>query len=91
MATGGVSTPTDHPRFTQYSQEELNVIVEEARYRNGVKVMAHAQGEEGIQQCLDAGIHSIEHGIYLTDKIIDQMKDQGTFFSTDFTRTSICD
>ncbi|OFS63233.1 amidohydrolase family protein [Nosocomiicoccus sp. HMSC09A07] len=79
MATGGVSTPTDHPRFTQYSQEELNVIVEEARYRNGVKVMAHAQGEEGIQQCLDAGIHSIEHGIYLTDKIIDQMKEQGTF------------
>jgi len=79
MATGGVSTPTDHPKFTQYSKEELEVIVEEASFRNGVKVMAHAQGEEGIQQCLDAGIHSIEHGIYLSDKIIEQMKDQGTF------------
>ncbi|CAD2076148.1 metal-dependent hydrolase family protein [Phocicoccus pinnipedialis] len=79
MATGGVSTPTDHPRFTQYSLEELKVIVEEAEFRNGVKVMAHAQGAEGIKQCLDAGIHSIEHGIYLTDEIIEQMKEQGTY------------
>lgn len=79
MATGGVSTPTDHPRFTQYSLDELKVIVEEAEFRNGVKVMAHAQGAEGIKQCLDAGIHSIEHGIYLTDEIIEQMKEQGTY------------
>src|SRR5699024_9586352 len=79
MATGGVSTPTDHPRFTQYSLEELKVIVEEAEFRNGVKVMAHAQGAHGIKQCLDAGIHSIEHGIYLTDEIIEQMKEQGTY------------
>lgn len=79
MATGGVSTPTDHPKFTQYSLEELKVIVEEGHFRNGVKVMAHAQGAEGIKQCLDAGIHSIEHGIYLTDEIVEQMKEQGTY------------
>lgn len=79
MATGGVSTPTDHPKFTQYSLEELKVIVEEGHFRNGVKVMAHAQGEEGIKQCLEAGIHSIEHGIFLTDEIVEQMKEQGTY------------
>src|SRR5699024_1437458 len=78
-ATGGVSSPTDHPKFTQFSPEELKVIVEEARFRNGVKVMAHAQGLEGIRQCVEAGIHSIEHGIFLDDEVCGKMKDQGTY------------
>ncbi|WP_020006812.1 metal-dependent hydrolase family protein [Salinicoccus albus] len=78
-ATGGVSSPTDHPKFTQFSLEELKVIVEEAQFRNGVKVMAHAQGLEGIRQCVEAGIHSIEHGIYMDDEICGKMKDQGTY------------
>lgn len=78
-ATGGVSSPTDHPKFTQFSLEELKVIVEEAQFRNGVKVMAHAQGLEGVRQCVEAGIHSIEHGIYLDDEICERMKEQGTY------------
>lgn len=79
MATGGVSSPTDHPKFTQYSLDELKVIVEEAEFRNGVKVMAHAQGLEGIKNCVEAGIHSIEHGIYLDDEVIEKMKEKGTY------------
>lgn len=79
MATGGVSSPTDHPKFTQYSLEELKVIVEEAEFRNGVKVMAHAQGLEGVKNCVEAGIHSIEHGIYLDDEVIEMMKEKGTY------------
>lgn len=79
MATGGVSSPTDHPQFTQYSLDELKVIVEEAQFRNGVKVMAHAQGLEGIKNCVEAGIHSIEHGIYLDDEVIEKMKEKGTY------------
>jgi imidazolonepropionase-like amidohydrolase len=43
-STGGVLSPTDHPEFTQFSPEELAVIVQEARFRRGTKVMAHAQG-----------------------------------------------
>ncbi|WP_342387598.1 metal-dependent hydrolase family protein [Salinicoccus bachuensis] len=78
-ATGGVSSPTDHPKFTQFSLEELKVIVEEAKFRNGVKVMAHAQGLEGVRQCVEAGIHSIEHGIFLDDEVCGMMKDQGTY------------
>ncbi|SDJ96616.1 metal-dependent hydrolase family protein [Alkalibacterium thalassium] len=78
-ATGGVLSPTDHPEFTQFSLEELKVIVEEARFRKGVRVMAHAQGAEGIKQAVRAGIHSIEHGIFLDDEAIDLMKENGTF------------
>jgi imidazolonepropionase-like amidohydrolase len=78
-ATGGVLSPTDHPEFTQFSLEELAVIVQEARFRRGAKVMAHAQGAEGIKNALYAGIHSIEHGIYLDDEAIDLMLKFGAF------------
>lgn len=78
-ATGGVMSPTDHPEFTQFSQEELRIIVEEARFRRGIKVMAHAQGAEGIKNAVRAGIHSIEHGIYLDDEAIELMLKHGTY------------
>lgn len=78
-ATGGVLSATDHPEFTQFSLEELKVIVEEATFRKGVKVMAHAQGAEGIKQAVKAGIHSIEHGIFLDDEAIELMKEHGTY------------
>lgn len=78
-ATGGVLSPTDHPEFIQFSPEELRVIVEEAEFRRGVKVMAHAQGAEGIKNAVRAGIHSIEHGIYLDDEAIELMLEKGTF------------
>jgi imidazolonepropionase-like amidohydrolase len=78
-ATGGVLSPTDHPEFTQFSPEELDVIVREAYYRRGIKVMAHAQGVEGIKNAVQAGIHSIEHGIYLDNEAIDLMLEHKTF------------
>lgn len=55
-ATGGVLSATDHPEFTQFSLEELKAIVEEGQFRKGVKVMAHAQGAEGIKNAVKAGI-----------------------------------
>lgn len=78
-ATGGVMSPTDHPEFTQFSQEELEIMVREASYRRGVKVMAHAQGAEGVKNAVRAGIHSIEHGIYLDDEAIELMLKHGTY------------
>jgi imidazolonepropionase-like amidohydrolase len=78
-ATGGVLSPTDHPEFIQFSPEELRIIVEEAEFRRGIKVMAHAQGAQGIKNAVRAGIHSIEHGIYLDDEAIELMVENGTF------------
>lgn len=78
-ATGGVMSPTDHPEFTQFSFEELSIMVEEARFRRGIKVMAHAQGAEGVKNAVRAGIHSIEHGIFLDDEAIELMLKHGTY------------
>ncbi len=78
-STGGVLSPTDHPEFTQFCEEELRVMVEEAHFRRGIKVMSHAQGSEGIKNALRAGIHSIEHGIFLDDEAIDLFLETGAF------------
>ncbi len=78
-STGGVMSPTDHPDFTQFSQAELEVMVEEGRFRRGTKVMAHAQGAEGVKNALRAGVHSIEHGIHLDDEAIELMLEHGAF------------
>ncbi|MEZ5277883.1 MAG: amidohydrolase family protein [Opitutaceae bacterium] len=77
--TGGVMSPTDHPDFTQFSPEEIEVVVQEAAYRRGTKVMAHAQGVEGIKNAVRAGVHSIEHGVYLDNEAIQLMLQHGTF------------
>jgi imidazolonepropionase-like amidohydrolase len=78
-STGGVLSPTDRPEHTQFSPEELAVIVEEASFHGGTKVMSHAQGAHGIKQAVRAGIHSIEHGLYLDDEAIEMMVEKGTY------------
>jgi imidazolonepropionase-like amidohydrolase len=76
--TGGVLSPRDDPRHSQFTPEELAVLVTEAGMQ-GSYVMAHAQGTEGIKNAIRAGIRSIEHGIYLDDEAIDMMLAAGTW------------
>ncbi|MEC3974816.1 metal-dependent hydrolase family protein [Amycolatopsis sp. H20-H5] len=76
--TGGVLSPRDDPRHSQFTPVELDVLVAEARMQ-GRAVMAHAQGAEGIKNAVRAGIRSIEHGIYLDDEAIELMLAHGTW------------
>ncbi len=78
-ATAGVFSKGDSPGAQQYSDEELQVIVEEAS-RHGLKVMAHAHGSEGIMAAVKAGVASIDHGSMLTPEIITEMKKHGTYY-----------
>jgi imidazolonepropionase-like amidohydrolase len=77
-STGGVLSPSDEPAHTQFTPGEIGVMVEEARAA-GKTCMAHAQGTEGIKNAVNAGVESIEHGIWLDDEAIDAMKERGTF------------
>ncbi len=77
--TGGVMSPMDDPRDAQYSMDELRAIVGEAANRRGTRVMAHSQGAQGTKNAVRAGIHSIEHGIFLDDEAIELMLEHGTF------------
>jgi imidazolonepropionase-like amidohydrolase len=76
--SGGVMSPNDEPGATGFSPEEIAVIVYEAR-ASGKTVMAHAQATQGIRNAVLGGIRSIEHGIYLTEQVCDEMIELGTY------------
>lgn len=76
--TGGVLSPRDDPRHSQFSPAEIEVVVAEAAAA-GRAVMAHAQGTNGIKNAVLAGVRSIEHGIYLDEETIDLMLANGTW------------
>lgn len=78
MATGGVMTPGVEPGSPQLSMEEMRAAVVEA-HKVGKKVATHAQGAEGIKNAVLAGVDSVEHGIFLTDEIIELMLERGTY------------
>ena len=77
-ATGGVLSKGDSLQASQYTLEELKAIVAEA-HRLGLKVAAHAHGAQGILWSSEAGIDSIEHGSYIDDAAIAEMKKNGTY------------
>ncbi len=83
MVTGGVISANDHPEQPQFTCEELDVIVEEAGYRN-LQVVAHAHGTQGIKNAINAGMNSIEHGTCLDDECIGLMLSNGTFLVPTF-------
>ena len=83
MSTGGVMTPGVDPGLALYSLEEIEVAVEEAR-RNRRPTASHAQGTEGIQNAVEAGIDTIEHGIFLTEEVVDRMIERGTYLVPTF-------
>lgn len=72
MASGGAASPTDELDHVQFSVEELAAAVEVAGAVN-TYVLAHAYGPKAIQNCLEAGVRSIEHGNFLDEETADQM------------------
>jgi imidazolonepropionase-like amidohydrolase len=77
-ATGGVLSHGDNPQASAYTLEELKAIVTDA-HRLGRKVAAHAHGAQGILWASQAGVDSIEHGSYIDDAGIAEMKKNGTY------------
>jgi imidazolonepropionase-like amidohydrolase len=63
----------------QFTDEELAAIVSTAHDYNMI-VAVHAHGTEGIRRAVMAGVDSIEHGTYMTDEIIELMKQKGTYW-----------
>jgi imidazolonepropionase-like amidohydrolase len=77
-ASGGVMSHTGPAGAQQYSNEELAAIADEA-HRAGLKVAAHAHGDDGIRAAVEAGIDCIEHCSLASDATLDLMLERGTF------------
>jgi len=79
MPSGGVldeSRSADNPQMTL---EEIKAIVA-AAHDYGFAVAAHAHGAEAIRRAVIAGVDSIEHGTFIDEQGIKDMKARGTYY-----------
>jgi imidazolonepropionase-like amidohydrolase len=78
-ASAGVLSEEESVGAPQYTQEEMNAIVDEAKMW-GRKACAHAHGTEAIKMAIKSGVASVEHGSILDDECIQLMKQKGTYY-----------
>jgi imidazolonepropionase-like amidohydrolase len=77
-ASGGVLSLADEVDTTQLTPQEMSAIVDEA-HRLRKKVAAHCHGDQAGRDAILAGVDSIEHGSFLSEKTLLLMKEKGTF------------
>ena len=77
-ASGGVMSHTGPAGAQQYSTDELAAITDEA-HRAGLRVAAHAHGDDGIRAAIEVGIDCIEHCSLASDETLELMLERGTF------------
>ncbi len=78
-ATGGVLSQARSGLNPQFTEAEIAAIVEAAE-DYGYRVAAHAHGAEGMRRAVAAGVHSIEHGTYMSDEVMELMKEKRTWY-----------
>lgn len=76
MVSGGVGTAGSDQSRAEYTREEVFAVVAEAT-RLGVHVAAHGHGGPGVDDAVEAGVRTIEHGLLLTRKQLDAMAERG--------------
>ena len=74
-ATGGFSSNTG--LLQHMTAVEMRTIVETA-HRRGIKATVHAYDPIAIEEAVEAGVDSIEHGFLVSDKGLRMMKKNGT-------------
>jgi imidazolonepropionase-like amidohydrolase len=78
FATGGAGSATERVDDEQLTVEELRAGVEEA-HKKGRFAYAHVSCARGARNCIVAGIDSIEHGLFLEEDIVRDMRERGIF------------
>ena len=78
-ATGGVLSQAASGENPQFTEAEIAAIVAAAR-DYGYRVAAHAHGTEGMRRAVVAGVDSIEHGTFMSDEVMELMKERGTWY-----------
>ncbi|MGB3608453.1 amidohydrolase family protein [Psychroserpens sp.] len=77
-STGGVLSVAKNGQNAQFTQEEVNQIVETAK-EYGMVVAAHAHGNEGMKRAVLAGVQTIEHGSFMDEEVAALMKQNYTY------------
>ncbi len=82
LTTGAVLTHGSNPKSIEFTPEEIQAAVDEAR-NFGLKVEAHAHAPEGIKNAIRAGVASIEHATLIDDEGIALARKFGTYLDMD--------
>jgi imidazolonepropionase-like amidohydrolase len=82
LSTGAVLTHGSNPNSTEFTPEELEAAVDEARHF-GLRVEAHAHAAEGIKNAIRAGVASVEHATLIDEEGISLAKQHGTYLDMD--------
>lgn len=69
---------TADPRRAELTEDEMRAAITVAN-RAGRFVAAHAHSRDGAAAAVRAGVHSIEHGTYLDEPTLLEMRRRGTF------------
>jgi imidazolonepropionase-like amidohydrolase len=78
LPSGGVMSIGDDPKLQLMADDEIKAVIDTA-HALGMKVAAHAHGEEAINHATELGVDSIEHGSYADAKSYALMKAHGTY------------
>jgi imidazolonepropionase-like amidohydrolase len=82
LTTGAVLTHGSNPKSVEFTPEEIQAAVDEAR-NFGLRVEAHAHAAEGIKNAIRAGVASVEHATLIDDEGIALAKQHGTYLDMD--------
>ncbi|MFE9458843.1 amidohydrolase family protein [Streptomyces californicus] len=76
--------PEQDPLVQVYDHEQLSTIVAAAR-RGGKGVLCHSYSEKGCHDAVTAGIRSLEHGAFVGERTLREMRRRGTYFTPTLT------
>ncbi len=82
IASGAFLAIGNSPLTPAFTEEEIRAAVVEAG-KAGLRVAAHAHGSTSIREATRAGVASIEHGAYIDEPAIREMKAHGTVLAAD--------
>ncbi|MFE5396256.1 amidohydrolase family protein [Streptomyces sp. NPDC056568] len=76
--------PDQDPLTQVYSHAQLSEVVAAAR-AGGSGVLCHSYSERGCHDAVTAGIRSLEHGVFVTERTLHEMRRRGTWFTPTLT------
>jgi imidazolonepropionase-like amidohydrolase len=82
LSSGAVLTHGSDPQSQEFTPDELNAAVDEAKHFN-LRVAAHAHSPAGIKNAIRAGVASVEHATLIDDEGIALAKQHGTYLDMD--------
>ncbi|MEU4202223.1 amidohydrolase family protein [Streptomyces sp. NPDC045456] len=75
-ATGGLTSPSDDPGHSSYTEHEVRALVAAADDL-GLPCATHAFSDEGIRRAVGAGVRSVEHACLASPETLDLIAERG--------------